>query len=108
MNLHPNGKKALVTGASQGLGRSIAKTLAAERVTVFSTARNGELLDGLAREIAEDGGPVPVLFVQDFVADDGPRKTRSKRLVMSTFSLTMPVVVDRWRSMRQKTSGSKG
>ena len=74
MDLHLNGKKALVTGASQGLGRAIVKTLAAEGVTVFATARNPELLASLASEIEAAGGTKPILFVQDFVAGDGPQK----------------------------------
>ncbi|EJL33462.1 SDR family NAD(P)-dependent oxidoreductase [Novosphingobium sp. AP12] len=51
MDLHMNGKTALVTGASQGLGRAIVKALAAEGVTVFATARNSELLASLANEV---------------------------------------------------------
>ena len=47
MDLGLSGKHALVTGASQGLGRAIAKTLAMEGVSVFATARNVELLDSL-------------------------------------------------------------
>lgn len=74
MDLNLSGKTALVTGASQGLGRAIVKTLAAEGVTVFATARNSELLASLAAEIEADGGAKPILFEQDFVAVDGPQK----------------------------------
>lgn len=74
MDLHLNGKTALVTGASQGLGRAIVKTLAAEGVTVFATARNPELLASLVTEIEGEGGAKPIVFVQDFVAVDGPQK----------------------------------
>lgn len=74
MDLHLNGKTALVTGASQGLGRAIVKTLAAEGVTVFATARNPDLLASLLSEIEAAGGTRPIVFEQDFVAADGPRK----------------------------------
>ena len=50
------------------------KTLAAEGVTVFATARNGELLASLTSEIEADGGTRPIVFEQDFVAKDGPQK----------------------------------
>jgi len=74
MDLGLNGKTALVTGASQGLGRAIVKALAAEGVRVFTTARNSALLSSLASEIQHDRGTAPVSFEQDFVAEDGPQR----------------------------------
>ncbi|MNS02896.1 3-oxoacyl-[acyl-carrier-protein] reductase FabG [compost metagenome] len=74
MDLQLSGKTALVTGASQGLGRAIAKSLAAEGVKVFATARNADLLASLVTEVANDGGVEPVVFEQDFVATDGPQR----------------------------------
>lgn len=74
MDLHLNGKTALVTGASQGLGRAIVKALAAEGARVFATARNPELLASLATEIERDGGIVPTVLAQDFMAEDGPKR----------------------------------
>jgi len=74
MDLHLSSKTALVTGASQGLGRAIVKTLAAEGVAVFATARNPELLGSLKAEIKQAGGTAPILFEQDFVAEDGPKR----------------------------------
>ena len=74
MDLQIAGKTALVTGASQGLGRAIVKSLAAEGVKVFATARNEDLLASLVSEIVAAGGVAPVTFVQDFVAEDGPQK----------------------------------
>jgi 3-oxoacyl-[acyl-carrier protein] reductase len=73
-DLQLNGKTALVTGASQGLGRAIVKALAAEGVTVFATARNPDLLASLADEVSADGGPRPLVSVHDFVAADGPQR----------------------------------
>ena len=74
MDLQMDGKTALVTGASQGLGRAIVMALAAEGVKVFATARNRGLLASLADEVEAGGGARPVVFEQDFVAPDGPGK----------------------------------
>ena len=74
MNLELKGKTAVVTGASMGLGRAIAKALALEGVTVFATARTDELLQTLSAEIVSEAGPQPVLFAQDFIAADAPAK----------------------------------
>jgi 3-oxoacyl-[acyl-carrier protein] reductase len=50
------GKIALVTGASQGIGRACALALAAEGATVALAARNVEKLDAVAAEITASGG----------------------------------------------------
>jgi len=50
------GKIALVTGASQGIGRTCALALAAQGATVALAARNIEKLDAVAAEIAAAGG----------------------------------------------------
>ena len=50
------GQVALVTGASSGLGRRFALTLAAAGAQVVATARRYERLEGLAAEIADNGG----------------------------------------------------
>jgi 3-oxoacyl-[acyl-carrier protein] reductase len=50
------GKIALVTGASQGIGRACALALAAEGATVALAARNTEKLEAVAAEITAAGG----------------------------------------------------
>ena len=72
MELHLQGKTAVVTGASQGMGRAITKALANEGVKVFATARNEALLRGLKEEIINTGGVEPLIFVQDIMRPDGP------------------------------------
>lgn len=74
MDLYLKGKTAAVTGASQGIGRAIAKELAIEGVKVLATARNKELLNSFKDEVAAAGGAEPVTFIQDFTAPDGPQQ----------------------------------
>ena len=50
------GKRALVTGASSGLGRHFARLLARHGVAVTLAARRVERLDALAGEIVAGGG----------------------------------------------------
>jgi NAD(P)-dependent dehydrogenase (short-subunit alcohol dehydrogenase family) len=55
------GKNALITGASRGIGKSIAKVLAKNGVRIVCCARNLELLSETCSEIEKDGGlAVPV------------------------------------------------
>ncbi|MBV8255105.1 MAG: SDR family oxidoreductase [Chitinophaga sp.] len=74
MNLHLSGKKAVVTGASQGLGRAITKELALEGVEVLAVARDEVALQEMRDEIIQAGGVAPQLLSQDFTAADGPQK----------------------------------
>jgi NAD(P)-dependent dehydrogenase (short-subunit alcohol dehydrogenase family) len=50
------GKTALVTGASSGIGRSVAVTMAAAGARVVLVARRRPLLEEVAAEIVEAGG----------------------------------------------------
>jgi len=70
MDLQLRGKTALVTGASVGIGRGIAKALAAEGAQVAVTARRLDQLETLAAEIVAAGGAEPLKIVQDMVEDD--------------------------------------
>ena len=49
-------RRVLVTGASRGIGRAVAKGLALAGAHVFAVARTGAALDELGEEIAEAGG----------------------------------------------------
>jgi 3-oxoacyl-[acyl-carrier protein] reductase len=52
------GRVALVTGASRGIGRSIAERLAADGFTLFLNASNREVLDVAASEMTARGAAV--------------------------------------------------
>ena len=56
MNLGLNGKVAVITGASRGIGRAIALGLASEGCNVAISARGQEALVPVAREIEAVGG----------------------------------------------------
>ena len=74
MDLQLKGKTALVTGASMGIGRAIAKGLAAEGVRTCIAARRRALLEELAQEIITAGGPPPAIVEIDIMKDDAPRR----------------------------------
>ncbi len=54
------GRTALLTGATGGLGRAIAKALAAKGATLLLSSRKGEALEALAAELPGDGHRVLV------------------------------------------------
>lgn len=68
MDLGLEGKVALVTGASRGIGLAIAQGLAAEGAKIIMAARGREALDAAAAEIAKTGANV--LAQTCDVADD--------------------------------------
>ena len=70
MDLGLTGKKALVTGASRGLGRSIASCLAKEGATVALVARNQEDLDSFLKEF----GKQHLALSYDLMEKDSPVK----------------------------------
>jgi 3-oxoacyl-[acyl-carrier protein] reductase len=74
MDLQLRNKTALVTGASTGIGRAIAKLLAAEGVRLAIAARRRALLEEVAKEIADAGGHAPVIIEQDSLAEGAPEK----------------------------------
>jgi 3-oxoacyl-[acyl-carrier protein] reductase len=57
MDLKMNGKTALVTGASAGIGKAIAFALAREGVDVAICARRPEPLEAAASQIARETNP---------------------------------------------------
>lgn len=62
MDLGLNGRKVLITGASQGIGEGLARAFAAEACELYLVARSAGKLAALANELGERGSvPVRVL-----------------------------------------------
>jgi len=80
MDLQLEGRTALVTGASMGIGRAIARLLAREGVRIAIVARREPLLRELAAEIAREQNPEPSLIVQDIMAEDAAERIRDRAL----------------------------
>src|SRR5680860_1885042 len=70
MELGIAGKVALVTGASEGIGKAIAAALAAEGATVVVNARGKERLDAAAAELEAAGGRVSAVAGDVSSTDD--------------------------------------
>jgi 3-oxoacyl-[acyl-carrier protein] reductase len=70
MNLGLEGKVALVTGGSHGIGRSIALTLAREGCRVAICARRKEPIDAVVGEIERSGGQGIGVEADVMCADD--------------------------------------
>ena len=70
MDLRLQGKTALVTGASAGIGRAIARELGKEGVKMVITGRRAAELEKVAGEIAGAGGPKPAIVAHDAM-DEG-------------------------------------
>ncbi len=68
MDLELNGKTAIVTGGSRGIGKAIARELGREGVDVAIASRGREALEATARELASETGrrfdPWPALTLR--------------------------------------------
>ena len=74
MDLDLKSKTAVVTGASIGLGRAIARLLAREGVRVFAVARRQDLLDTLAQQVAAEGRGAVIPLAHDIMQEDGANR----------------------------------
>src|SRR5258707_4284532 len=70
MDFQLEGRAALVTGASSGIGRAIALELGREGVRLAITGRRRENLEDVAGRIAAMGTPKPTIIVHDAL-DEG-------------------------------------
>ncbi len=80
MDLQLTDKVALVTGASIGIGTTIARMLAEEGCHVAILARRENLLEQVADEIAETGAERPLIIVEDITADGMAERVRDKMI----------------------------
>lgn len=78
MDLELDGKIAVVTGASTGIGRAIAKALADEGAQTVVIARRTHLLEILQQEIAEGGGKRPLVIGADLYDRGAPERIREQ------------------------------
>ncbi|HEV3328551.1 MAG TPA: SDR family NAD(P)-dependent oxidoreductase [Acidimicrobiales bacterium] len=62
MDLGLEGKRALVTGSTSGLGRAIARQLAEEKANVIVHGRDQARAEQVALEIREDGGRAEIVL----------------------------------------------
>jgi 3-oxoacyl-[acyl-carrier protein] reductase len=74
MDLQLKGKVALVTGASAGLGRTIARLLAEEGCRLALLARRRPLLEELAASLPASAEPL--VIVEDFTTPGAAERTR--------------------------------
>jgi len=70
MELGLKGRTAVITGASMGIGKSVAAGLAAEGVNVVLLARRKETLDEAAREICGKSKAGVIAIVTDVKSSD--------------------------------------
>lgn len=102
MDLMLEGKTALVTGASTGIGAEIARTLAAEGVSVTMVARRAPLLETIADEIAASGLSRPQIIVADLtdkaeisrIADTVQEGGQAVDILVNAAGASKPIPID--------------
>ncbi|MGI5242218.1 SDR family NAD(P)-dependent oxidoreductase [Dactylosporangium sp. CA-139066] len=83
MDLRLNGTRAVLTGASEGIGRETAKWLAREGVRLLLVARGAERLHELVAELAEEGLTDVRVAALDVTRPEAPEAVR--RAVLDAF-----------------------
>jgi 3-oxoacyl-[acyl-carrier protein] reductase len=83
MDLQLGGKVAVISGASAGIGRVTAKTLAREGVQTVVIARREAELQSLAEEIGAEGWSSPMIVVDNLLDADAFGRVSSR--VLSRF-----------------------
>jgi 3-oxoacyl-[acyl-carrier protein] reductase len=78
MELNFEGRTALVTGASQGIGRTTARMLALAGVNVVAVARRVALVEQVAGEVAGRGRGKIIPLAADFYDQDAPERVAAE------------------------------
>lgn len=88
---HYQGKLAVITGASSGIGEAYAKELAARGCHVVLVARSKEKLDGLAREIKRKHGVQAYALPIDLSKAGAPRQLAE---LIAELGLTVDILIN--------------
>jgi len=72
------GRTALVTGASQGIGRATARMLAQAGATVVGVARRVELVQEVASKVNAEGRGKLIPLAADFYEPDAPERVAAQ------------------------------
>ena len=92
MDLELKGRTALVTGASSGIGRGVARLLALEGVRVAGAARRVDRIEALSREVEAEGGAPIVALAYDLYEDDAAERLAADALAaLGTVDVLMNV-----------------
>jgi len=78
MELNLAGRTALVTGASQGIGRTTARMLALAGVNVVAVARRVALVEEMAAEVNASAPGKIIPLAADFYQEDAPERVASE------------------------------
>ena len=90
MELGISGKKALITGAGRGIGRSVAEILAREEAEVVVVSRTKEDVDAAAAEITSRGGKCRGIAL-DLCPEGAPAQLISELKAMGFWPLDIVV-----------------
>ena len=82
-------KTAIVTGASQGIGKTIAIEMAKSGAIVFCLARNKEALDATIKKITENGGKATAFSCD--ISNNDDFKSIILNIVKENGSIDIPV-----------------
>ena len=78
MDLELRGRTALVTGASQGIGRALARMLAMQGVRVAGAARRTSFIESMAAEVKAAGGERIEAIAVDLYRGGRAREARGR------------------------------